>query len=230
MYSFEEYKRDMELRASFFPPDKVVITPALPPPHPDKFTALLLKAGVADKNGDTEEGRERERGEGHEQEGDERGKESEEEFKAGDNDDGGGGADLTKSMNSSLQLASPMSTAVATSVEEVEADIAVPLEEKGDSRKSPSICRSDASLNSPVHDSSLTSYQVPSHHEQSTPMVMADVHVGGSESEAVKQTEEEEQREEREISTTPVRQKNSTVPKLRPLVIFTPFRYILLIL
>ena len=39
LYSAEDHKKDIKLRSTFFKPDKVVITPATVPPHPQKVAA-----------------------------------------------------------------------------------------------------------------------------------------------------------------------------------------------
>lgn len=38
-YTAEDHKKDIKLRSTFFKPDKVVITPAMVPPHPQKVAA-----------------------------------------------------------------------------------------------------------------------------------------------------------------------------------------------
>lgn len=195
-YTFEDYKRDMEIRANFFNSDKVVITPALPPPYPSKFAALLAQPETADVNAtekktNLEEGSD---GKGHEG--------GREEAECG----GSSHTTVVESAGSSPCLSSPSSlTAAAMLKDHV---VGSTLEDKGHLRKSPSLCRSDISLDDSVRDSSLTSYQVPADHEHSTPVVR----------DVAKEIVEEEEQEEAELSLTPVKKKDDKSSKPRPLV------------
>lgn len=191
-YTHEDYKRDIEIRASFFNSDKVVITPAFPPPHPSKFAALLAKPETADVN-DAEKKTNLE--EGSDKEGHRGGREEAER----------GGSTVLESAGSSPCLSSPSSlTAAAVLKDHVPGST---LEDKGHLRKSPSLCPSDISVDGSVHDLSLTSYQVPVGHEHSTPVVRG----------VAKDNVGRDEQEEEEHSLTPVK-KDEKPSKPRLLV------------
>ena len=196
-YTFDDYKRDIELRASFFKPEKVVITPALLPPHPNKFATLLLKAKTEGRETDGE--------------GDKREKMDNGERKMED-EEGGGDASVLEST-----IGSPSSSLPAATLEDRDVDhTTAPSSVEGEShsRKSPSLCRSYASLDGSAHDSSLTSYQVPRYHEHSTPLMRGVADDGHKGVESMERTEKKEER----LSLTPVRQKEDDTSKPRPLV------------
>ena len=207
-YSFDDYKRDVELRASFFKPDTVVITPALPPPHPHKFTAQLLKSKAAGESVDTNQREEEEAKKSEEK------KEEVNEGSATEIPKVVSGSPPSSPPPSSPPPSSPPLSSTAASVKDKEqlgGTVTTPIEDKGHTRKSPSICRSDASFDNSVNDSSLTSYQPPRYHGHSTPMVVG---VAGDSSEGVEPMEEE-----KKVSLTPVRQKiRGDTTKRRPLV------------
>ena len=195
-YTFDDYKRDIELRASFFKPEKVVITPALPPPHPSKFAALLLKGKAGGRETDSE--------------GDKREKMDNGERKMTDEE--GGDASVLESA-----IGSPSSSLPAATQEDQDMDHATApssMEDESHLKKSPSLCRSDASLDGSTHDSSLTSYQVPRYHEHSTPLMRGVADDGHKGVESMERTKKKEER----LSLTPVRQKKDDTSKPRPLV------------
>ena len=208
-YTFEDYKRDMEQRAGFFRPDKVVITPALPPPHPSKLAALLLKAGADTATDASNIGKE-------EKDKIDCGKDLK---KNGAEEEGNDSCTTTppKSANGSPSLSLMTAATIKTQMaRDVGGDSSALQDERCHSRKSPSLCRSDVSLDGSVHDSSLTSYQVPFCHGHSTPLVRGVASGEGEES--VK--EGEGSLGEETLSLTPVMtKKKETTSKPRPLLV-----------
>ena len=222
-YTFEDFKRDVELRATFFKPEKEVITPTLLPPHPSKLAALLLRAGAGTEDAG--------KGRIDEQAKADAGKKLEKNEKEGH--DSVCATTPSKSVGDSPSLLSCSSVTAATiktQLQKTDDDLVDVKEDssalQGEScppyslRKSPSLCRSDVSLDgSSLHDSSLTSYQVPSGcHEHSTP-----VGRGGASGE--EGTEPARDREGTPLSLTPVKgKKKETTPKPRPLLVSENFQ------
>ena len=214
-YTLEDFKRDVELRATFFKPEKVVITPTLPPPHPSKLAALLLKV-EADTDGASNVRR------------DEQGKADSGKKLEKSEEKGHDSCATTpsKSVSGSPCLLSPSSVTAAIKTQVQKADDAKEdssaLQDERchhPSRKSPSLCQSDVSLDGSLHDSSLTSYQVPGGcHGHSTPVGRGRASDDGEES--IKEgTEPARVREGTPLSLTPVKGKKETTPKPRPLLV-----------
>ena len=213
-YTLEDFKRDVELRATFFKPGKVVITPALPPPHPNKLAALLLKAKADASNAKRDDqGNKADDGQKLEKKEEKEGHDS-------------CAITPSKSVSSSpsLQTSSTVTAAInrtqmagdlgdATTSSSTKGDSSALQDERCDSeRKSPSLCRSDISLDGSLHDSSLTSYQIPSGcHGHSTP-----VGRGGASGEGEGPAGDQEGTP---LSLTPVKRKKETTPKPRPLLV-----------
>lgn len=218
-YTFEDFKRDVELRATFFKPEKAVITPTLPPPDSSKLAALLLKAEA-----DASEGRRDEQAKVHV---DSR-KKLEKNEKEGC--DGFCVTSPSKSVGGSpslLSCSSSTAAAINAQIQKTDDDLidvkedSSAMQSERSSRKSPSLCRSDVSLDgSSLHDSSLTSYQVPSScHGHSTP-----VGRGGASSEEGEESIKEgvepaRDREGTPLSLSPVKGKKEATPKPRPLLV-----------
>ncbi len=224
-YTFEDFKRDVELRATFFKPEKAVITPTLPPPHPSKLAALLLKAGPGTK--DASEGRRDDPAK------EDSGKKLEKNEKEGHDS-------CTTTPSKSLSDDSPSllsyssATAATIKTQFPKADDSVDVKEDSSAlrgercplyseRKSPSLCRSDVSLDGSLHDSSLTSYQLPGGcHGHSTPVGRGGAS-GEEGEESIKEgPEPARDREGTPLSLTPVKgKKKDTTPKPRPLLVST---------
>lgn len=223
-YTLEDFKRDVEQRATFFNPEKVVITPTLPPPHPSKLAALLLKAEAATEDG----------GSGM---GDEKGKaDCGNKIKEEEQCHDSSATSPSKSAGGSPSLPSCSSVTAAVIKTQIQKaddlvdakEVSLALQDERctshSSRKSPSLCRSDVSLDDSLHDSSLTSYQVPGGcHGHSTPVGRggASGGAGKEEEESIKEgAEPERDREGTPLSLTPVREKKkATTPKPRPLLV-----------
>lgn len=212
-YSLEDFKRDVELRATFFKPDKVIITPVLLPPHPSKLAALLLKA-EADTSNTKKDGQ----GNGEK-------KHEEEEHDScaviSSESVSGSPSHLMPSVTEAAMITTQTlagDVGDATTISSTKGDSLSLQDERCDSlRKSPSLCRSDVSLDGSIHDSSLTSYQVPSScHGHSTP-----VGRGGASGEGEGPTAGN--REGTPLSLTPVKRKKETTPKPRPLLVNMQF-------
>ena len=222
-YTFEDFKRDVELRASFFKPEKVIVSPLLPPPHPSRVAALMLRAEAdascvkGDKQGIVQAVR---------------GGENCEKNRDTNSSQASRVSTPSKSAVSSPSLLS--TSKIATSI--IKTQMAGVLEDvpgsstAGDasslqddrchSRKSPSLCQSDVSLDGSLHDSSLTSYQIPRCHGHSTPVLTGTVTGSGEREEPVKEEEGGPEKEE-SLPLTPLRAGKTKViaPKPRPLLV-----------
>lgn len=204
-YTLEDHKRDVELRATFYKPEKVVITPVLPPPHPSKLAALLLKA-EADTEDTSDERRD---GQGKADSG-----------KKLEKSVGEGHDSCSTTLKSIADSPSRLSCSSVTAETQFSKAESCPDSE----RKSPSVCRSDVSLDGSIHDSSLTSYQIPGgRHGHSTPVPVgmdgASLSEEGEES-IKERAEPTREREGTPLSLTPVKvKKKATTPKPRPLLV-----------